>query len=366
MKKIIRVTKPELPPLRLIISTLTTIWQTKNLTNNGPFHQKFEKELSLFLGVPYVSVVTNATIGLLIAIKNLELSGEVITTPYAFVATAHVLAWCNIKPIFVDIDPLDLNINPDKIERAITSKTTGILAMHCYGNPCQSEQIERIAEKYNLKVIYDAAHAFGVNKNGASVLRFGHLSVLSFHATKVFNTMEGGAIICHDPKTKRKIDLMKNFGFENETTVSTIGINGKMNELQAALGSFQLKYVDRYIKKRRQIAAIYESAISKIEGLKTVLSSHNNDLNFSYYPILVEKNYTMSRDELYDKFVANNIFCRKYFYPIIPEYSIYKSLFPSDHWDLPEARLAANKIICLPIYPDLKKREIKKVIKTLA
>ncbi|MBI9035725.1 MAG: DegT/DnrJ/EryC1/StrS family aminotransferase, partial [Bacteroidales bacterium] len=301
-EKKILVTQPVLPALEDFIPMLEEIWDSKWLTNNGKFHQEFEKALAEYLGVPYVSLFSNGTLALVTALQCLRITGEVITTPYSFVATTHSLRWNNIKPVFCDIEPDYLNLDPDKIEALITPRTTAIMPVHVYGNPCYLKRIEEIADNYGLKVIYDAAHAFGVKQNGESVLNYGDLSILSFHATKVFNTIEGGAIISHDAKTKKRIDNLKNFGFVDETTVVAPGINAKMNELQAAYGILQLKTIDDSIKKRKEIAHIYSQQLNNIVGLSFLENIEGVVHNYAYYPIFIDKDkYGMNRDEVYDK-----------------------------------------------------------------
>jgi dTDP-4-amino-4,6-dideoxygalactose transaminase len=362
LDKPIYVTQPALPDLQEFIPYLEQIWESKILTNNGPFHQQFEKELEEILGVPFISLFANGTLALVTALQVLRITGEVITTPYSFVATTHSLWWNNIKPVFVDIEPNFCNLDPDKIEAAITPKTTAILPVHVYGNPCRVERIQEIADIYGLKVIYDAAHAFGVNHNGQSICNFGDLSVLSFHATKVFNTMEGGAIVCHDSATKKRIDYLKNFGFAGETTVMAPGINSKMNEMQAALGLLQLKHYNGNIEKRKKITEIYRKELNNVKGISFLPISANTDFNFAYFPIFVdEREYGISRDQLYEKLKQNGIFGRRYFYPLISEFSMYKSLDSANPVNLKNAEKIAEQVICLPIYPDLS---ISVVIKT--
>lgn len=349
------VTQPSLPDLKEFIPYLEQIWDNKILTNNGPFHQQLEKELANFLGVPYISLFVNGTLALVTALQVLRITGEVITTPYSFVATTHSLWWNNIKPVFVDIEPDFCNIDPEKIEAAITPRTTAILPVHVYGNPCKVERIQEIADIYGLKVIYDAAHTFGVNYNGQSICNYGDLSILSFHATKVFNTMEGGAIVCHDAATKKRIDYLKNFGFAGETTIMAPGINSKMNEMQAGLGLVQLKHYSANTKKRKAIAEIYRNELVDIDGISLLTNPELTDTNHAYFPIFVdEKIFGISRDQLYEKLKENNIFGRRYFYPLISEFSMYKSLDSAKPENLPVATKMANKVICLPIYPNLE------------
>lgn len=361
-KKIITVTQPALPPLNEFIPYLEQIWDNKWLTNNGPYHQQFEKELADYLGVKYISVFSNGTLALITALQALRITGEVITTPFSFVATTHSLWWNNIKPVFVDIEDSFFNIDPARIESAITPQTTAIMPVHVYGTPCNVEEIQRIADVYGLRVLYDAAHAFGVNYKGKSVLNFGDLSILSFHATKVFNTIEGGAIICQDEKTKRRIDLLKNFGFADEVTVVEPGINAKMNELQAAYGSLQLKYVDSYIHSRRLIVEKYDQLLKDVKGVRTMIHMDNVDSTYPYYPILVDaKQYGMTRDQLYEKLKENDIWARRYFYPLISEFPTYRGLPSADVANIPVATRVAKEVICLPIYADLASEDIEKI-----
>ena len=315
------VTQPHLPPLEDLIPLLKKIWDNHTLTNNGPLHQQLEEELSEYLGVDNLVLFANGTLALVTALRALDIKGEVITTPYSFVATAHSLLWNNIKPVFVDIDPYTLNLDPSLIEASITKHTTAILPVHCYGVPCNVDKIEEIATKYGLKVIYDAAHAFGVNCHCGSILNHGHLSVLSFHATKIFNTFEGGAVVCPDKDTKAKLNQLKNFGFVSETDVVTVGINAKMNELQAAVGLLELQTVDDVISRRKAITLLYYQYIDGIDGLSYPLPSNALRPNYAYLPVLVHSNYPLTRDELYHKLIENNIFCRRYFYPLITEFT---------------------------------------------
>lgn len=352
--KTIYVTQPALPPLEEFTEYLKTIWDSKILTNNGPFHQQFERELADYLGVKYLSVFANGTLALITALQALRITGEVITTPFSFVATTHSLWWNNIKPVFVDIEPEFFTLDPEKIESAITPQTTAIMPVHVYGNPCRMSEIQKISDTYGLKVIYDAAHAFGVKINGNSVLNFGDLSILSFHATKVFNTIEGGAIICPDEKVKKRIDFLKNFGFAGETTVIEPGINAKMNEVQAAYGLLQLKYVDQYIAKRREIAELYRDKLSDIKGIRILYDIENVRHSYTYFPILIDaKLFGASRDEVYERLKAHNIYGRRYFYPLISQFPTYRSLASANKANLPIAEDVANQVLCLPIYPDL-------------
>lgn len=360
MKKSIFVTQPYLPSLEEFIPYLQEIWDNKVITNGGPFHQQLEYELCKYLGVKYISLFSNGTIALITALQTLGIEGEVITTPYSFVATAHSLLWNKNTPVFVDIEPETLNIDPSKIESAITEKTKAIMPVLCYGNPCEFEEIKRIAEKYKLKIIYDAAHAFGVNHESKSILINGDLSILSFHATKVFNTFEGGAIISSDIETKKRIDQLKNFGFTSEITVQETGINGKMSEINAAFGLLQLKHVEKAIFLRRQVAILYNQRLKNIKGL-TCIPQKADKANYSYFPIIVDLNFKITRDELYFKLKEKNINSRRYFYPLISNFEMYKKYPSSKFENLPIATKAANEVICLPIYPDLTENEVNEI-----
>ena len=358
----IYVTQPALPPLAEFIPYLEEIWSTKTLTNGGPFHQQLEQALCDHLGVNHLALFTNGTLGLVTALQALRITGEVITTPYSFVATAHSLLWNGIKPVFVDVHPDTLNLDPARIEAAITPQTTAIMPVHCYGHPCDVEAIQKIADNYNLKVIYDAAHAFGVQDEGGSVLRHGDLSVLSFHATKVFNTFEGGAIICPDAKTKQRIDHLKNFGFVDETTVVAPGINGKMSEINAAFGMLQLQHVDAALAKRKSIDTAYREALEVVPGIRCLQNAGEQVANYAYFPILVEADYPLSRDALYQKLKDHNIFARRYFYPLITDFPMYRSMPSAHRENLSVATAAAQKVLCLPIYPALTLQDQQRVI----
>lgn len=358
----IYVTQPYLPPLDEFLPYLEQIWANKVLTNGGPFHQQLEKALSDFLGVPHVALFSNGTLALITALQALRVTGEVITTPYSFVATAHALLWQNCKPVFVDVEPHTLNLDPAKIEAAITPQTTAILPVHCYGNPCDTEAIQKIADNYNLRVIYDAAHAFGVEDAGGSILRHGDLSVLSFHATKVFNTFEGGAIVCPDAKTKQHIDHLKNFGFVDETTVVAAGINGKMSEINAAFGLLQLKHMPQVMQRRAEIDAFYREHLDGVPGITCLQKGSQKIANFSYFPIFVDPAYALTRDALYEKLKSNGIFARRYFYPLITDFSMYRGLPSALRESLDIASLASKSVICLPIFPKLDSNDLKKII----
>lgn len=360
------VTQPSLPPLSEFGESLKKIWDTRELTNNGPFHQEFENALCAYLGVKYISLFANGTLALLTALKALNLAGEVITTPFSFVATTHALMWNNIKPVFSDIKPAGFTLDPKKIEAAITPQTTAILPVHVYGNPCDVEAIDEISKKYGLKVIYDACHTFGIMLNDIPVLDFGDLSVMSFHATKVFTTFEGGAIVCHDEETKKQIDLLKNFGFTGETTVVNTGINAKMNEFQAALGLLQLKYIDSYIEKRKMISIKYREGLINIPGLSYLEDMPDVRHCYSYFPVLIDQIlYGKSRDQVYEELQQQNIHTRRYFFPLISQFPAYRDLESSTLENLPVAHRISKEVLCLPLYPDLTKEVIDQLINYL-
>ena len=358
----IYVTQPELPPLDELVPLLQQIWDSRMLTNGGPFHQQFEQALCQYLGVSHISLFNNGTIALMVALQAMRLSGDVITTPYSFVATANALLWNGLKPVFVDIEPGTLNLDPARIEAAITPETSAILPVHCYGNPCDVDAIQAIADKHGLTVIYDAAHAFGVRCHCASVLQHGDLSVLSFHATKVFNTLEGGAIVCHDADTRQRIDQLKNFGFVNETTVLEAGMNGKMNEVQAALGLLQLGHIDGAIARRAEIDARYREALAGVPGLHCVPTAGQQAANHAYFPVLVSDHYPLTRDQLYERLKANGIHARRYFYPLISDFSLYRESLGEQPRRLDVAADAARRVICLPIYPALSPEGLSRIV----
>jgi dTDP-4-amino-4,6-dideoxygalactose transaminase len=361
--KQITVTSPLLPDLEDFNLMLKEIWSSKWITNNGSFHRQLEAALCEYLKVPYISLFTNGTLPLITALQALNISGEVITTPFSFVATTHSIWWNGIKPVFVDIDPLTCNIDPDKIEAAITPRTTAIMPVHCYGNPCDTARIQAIADKYGLKVIYDAAHAFGVDVNGKSLLEAGDMSTLSFHATKVYNTIEGGALVMHDEQTKKRIDFLKNFGFAGETEVVAPGINGKMDEMRSAYGLLALKIVDDAIDARRQVALKYREALKDIKGIRFFDESEGVKHNYSYFPIFINaQEYGMTRDELYFKMKENNVLGRRYFYPLISSFSTYKGLDSASVKNLPVANMLADQVICLPMHHDLSENDVERVL----
>lgn len=363
----INVTKPNLPPFEEFSEILKDIWDSKWLTNNGPYHKRFEQALAEYLGVKYVCLFANGTLALVTALQALRITGEVITTPFSFVATTHALHWNGIIPVFCDIEPDSCNINAEKIESLITPKTTAILPVHVYGNPCNVRKIEKIADTYGLKVIYDACHAFGVGINGDSILNFGDLSVLSFHATKVFTTFEGGAIICHDEKMKKRIDFLKNFGFADETVVVAPGINAKMNEFQAALGLLQLKYIDGAIEKRKNLAMLYRKNLSDIGGIRMLGEDTNVKYNYQYFPVFIDSaGFGKSRDDLYNELKNNNIFARRYFYPLISQFPTYKGLSSASPDNLPVAERITNEVLCLPLYADLDEDSVDKICRVIS
>ncbi|MBD5196188.1 MAG: DegT/DnrJ/EryC1/StrS family aminotransferase [Bacteroides sp.] len=362
----ITVTSPLLPDLDEFNALLKEIWDSKWITNNGQFHQRLEKELAEYLKVPYLSLFTNGTLPLITALQALRITGEVITTPYSFVATTHSLWWNGIKPVFVDIDPDTFNLDPAKIEAAITPKTTAIMPVHCYGRPCDINAIQEIADKYGLKVIYDAAHAFGVEINGESVLTAGDLSTLSFHATKVYNTVEGGAMVMHDAKTKERIDQLKNFGYVDETTVMAPGINSKMDEIRAAYGILNLRQVDKAIEARKKVAERYREALADIEGIKVFDDIQGVRNNYSYFPILVNaEKYGRSRNELYFDMQKEGVFGRRYFYPLISDFSTYKGLASSTKENLPNAYRITESVLCLPMHHALTEKDLERIISTI-
>lgn len=365
-QKQITVTSPLLPDLDEFHSLLKEIWDSKWVTNNGQFHQQLEKALCDYLGVEYLSLFTNGTLPLITALQAMHITGEVITTPYSFVATTHALWWNGIKPVFVDIDPSNCGLDPEKIEAAITPRTTAIMPVHCYGKPCDTERIQAIADKYGLKVIYDAAHCFGVRINGESILNHGDMSTMSFHATKVYNTAEGGALIVKDAETKKRVDYLKNFGFANEIEVVAPGINSKMDEIRAALGLLNLKQVDEAIEKRHQVATRYREAIRNINGICFYDDVPGVRHNYSYFPIFVNaEEYGMTRDELYIKMKEHGVLCRRYFYPLISTFSTYKGLPSAAAENLPVATRLANEVICLPMHHGLSDEDVLKVINIL-
>jgi dTDP-4-amino-4,6-dideoxygalactose transaminase len=356
------VAQPFLPPLQEYIPYLEEIWANKVLTNNGPMHQRLEEALRIHLGVEHISLFNNGTNALITALQALNLSGEVITTPFSFVATAHSILWNRLTPVFVDIDPDSLNIDPKLLEAAITPRTTAILAVHCYGRPCDVDAIGAIAKRNGLRVVYDAAHAFGVRCHCGSVLRHGDLSVLSFHATKVFNTFEGGAIVCRDRETKIRIDQLKNFGIVDEVTVASDGLNGKMNEVSAAFGLLQLKHLPQAISRRRQVALAYQSALNKVTGLRIAIDLVSAESNYSYFPVIVGDDFPVDRDGLYQVLKAAGIMSRRYFYPLISQFPPYAGLPSADPATLPVAMDVARRVLCLPIHSGVLDEDIERAV----
>ena len=365
-QKTITVTSPLLPDLKEFEKYLEDIWNRKWLTNNGHYHQELEKALAEYLGVSYLSLFTNGTLPLITALQAMRITGEVITTPYSFTATTHSIWWNNLKPVFVDVEEETGNIDPEKIEAAITPQTTAIMPVHVYGTPCNTKRIQEIADIYGLKVIYDAAHAFGVNVDGKSILEAGDMSTLSFHATKVYNTVEGGALVCHDAATKKRIDYLKNFGFADEVTVVAPGINSKMDEIRSAYGLLNLKQVDSAIKRRKRVAEMYKVALKDVPGIRFLNDIEGVRHNYSYFPIFItEKEYGMSRDALYAKLKENNILGRRYFYPLISNFPVYRGLESARSENLPVANKLANQVLCLPMYADLTDDDIARIIKVV-
>lgn len=361
-KKQLTVTAPLMPQLEELNEYLQDIWQRKWITNNGHYHKELEKALCKYLDVPFISLFTNGTLPLITALQALRITGEVITTPFSFVATTHSLWWNGIKPVFVDVDATG-NLDPEKIEAAITPRTTAIMPVHVYGQPCDINRIKEIADKYGLKVIYDAAHAFGVKQNGESILNAGDMSTLSFHATKVYNTIEGGALVMHDEQTKKRIDYLKNFGFAGETEVVAPGINSKMDEVRAAYGLLNLKQVDTAIEARKVVAIKYREALKDVKGIKFFNDTPGVQHNYSYFPIFVDaEKYGMTRDELYFKMKEQGVLGRRYFYPLISTFSTYRGLQSANPENLPNAHKMAEEVICLPMHHELSKEDVEKVI----
>lgn len=359
------VTRPSLPPLEEFIPYLEKIWDAKVLTNGGPFHQQLELELAKYLGVEFISLFSNGTIALVAALKALKIRGDVITTPYSFIATAHSLLWNDLNPVFIDIDPDTFNIDPKRIEAAITPKTQAILAVHCYGYPCDTDAIEEIAKRNKLKVIYDAAHAFGVEDDDGSILKHGDLSVLSFHATKVFNVFEGGAVISRNADMKRSIDQLKNFGFINEAEIDAVGINGKLSELNSSFGLIQLQHVDAEITRRKLVDQRYRQRLANIAGICIPKSSAKVE-NYSYFPVMIEGKFSVSRDQLYEKLKELDIYTRRYFYPLISNFSMYSLFESSSPVNLPIANRIADQILCLPIYSELALEDVDFICEELS
>lgn len=362
MSQPIYVTQPVLPALKEFIPYLEQIWENKILTNGGPLHQQLEGELCEYLGVEYLSLYNNGTIALITALQAVDLKiGEVITTPYTFLATAHAICWNNLTPVFVDVDPRTANIDPQKVEQAITDKTVAILPVHCYGIACDVEALQTIAQKHKLKLIYDAAHAFGAKYKGQSLLNYGDLSAVSFHATKVFNTFEGGAIVCHSAEMKQRIDQLRNFGIANETTVNDIALNGKLSEVHAALGLLQLKNIDQALQARGKVDHRYRELLAEVDGIRCMQRLHLEKDNYAYFPIVVSEPYPLSRDQLFEKLKQHHIFARKYFYPLMTELSVYQQY----QADTPQAKLLSEQVLCLPMYPTLSAEDIYRIVQVI-
>ena len=364
-KKNLNVTEPYLPPLTEFIPFLESIWQSKVVTNDGPLNKKLEESLARYLSVKNLITVNSGTNGLLVALKLLNLSGEVITTPYTFIATSHSLLWNDLRPVFVDIDKESFNIDPNKIENAITEKTSAILATHCYGRPCNVKKIQKIGKKYGLKVIYDAAHAFGINIDGESILNYGDISILSFHGTKIFNTFEGGAIASPNRELIERAKNLRNFGISSETEINDQGINAKLNEVCAAMGLLQLDHFPKNIAARQTVANHYREKLSKIRGIKIPAEPKSSSENFNYFPILIEESFPDTRDKLYQRFRKNNILARRYFYPLVSDFKMYSKLPSATRYDTPVARHIADHVLCLPIHPNMTAESVRRVIKVI-
>lgn len=362
----IPVTRPLMPPLSEFLPYLERIWDSRWLTNGGPFHQELEQALADYLGIKHISLFANGTIALVTALQTLRVTGEVITTPYSFVATAHSLLWNAVTPVFVDVEPGSFNLDPEKIVQAITPRTTAILPVHCYGVPCDVDRIQEIADLYGLKVIYDGAHSFGVKYRGESLLKHGDMTMLSFHATKVFNTFEGGALVCADAKTKQRVDFLKNFGHSGEVSVVAPGINGKMNEVQAAFGLLQLKYVDDAISRRKALDALYRKQLQGVSGISCIPEPTDTVANYGYFPILVDERYPISRDGLNDRLRERGIFARRYFYPLITEFPMYRGMPSADPNNLVHATAVSRMVLCLPLYPELEADVVERICGLIA
>lgn len=360
----ITVTSPLLPDLGEFTKLLEDIWQRKWLTNNGHYHKQLETALAEYLGVPYISLFTNGTLPLITALQALNLThGEVITTPYSFVATTHALIWNGLTPVFADVDPVWGNLDPEAVEACITERTVAIMPVHVYGNPCDTEALQRIADKHGLKIIYDAAHAFGVKQNGRSILEAGDMSTLSFHATKVYNTVEGGALVCRTAEMKAHIDQLRNFGFTGETEVEAAGINSKMDEIRAAYGLLNLQQVDTAIANRKQVAETYRAALASIPGIRCLQDIPGVQHNYSYFPIYIDAaTYGRTRDELYFHLKEHGILARRYFYPLIPEFSAYANSLSAKAANIPNAKTLADSVICLPMYGGLSQTDVKQIL----
>lgn len=362
----IYVTRPLMPPLEEFLPYLEEIWESRWLTNGGPFHQRFERELAEYLGVDHLALFANGTLALVTALQTLRITGEVITTPYSFVASAHALLWNAITPVFVDVDAGTCNLDPARIEEAITPRTTAIMPVHCYGTPCDTAAIQEVADIYGLRVVYDAAHAFGVARDGVGIVSHGDVSMLSFHATKVFNTLEGGALICRDARTKQRIDFLKNFGHAGETTVVAPGINGKMNELQAAFGLLELKHIGQAVSRRGEIDSLYRECLDGVRGVRCLGWQPGTRRNFAYFPVFIQRDYPLERDALNKLLRDNGIMSRRYFYPLIAEFPMYRGLPSARLQNLPVAARLSAQVLCLPIYPDLEDASVMRICKLIA
>lgn len=362
--KAIYVTRPALPPLDELMPYFEGIWDSRILTNQGPLHREFEQRLAAYLDVEHLCLFSSGMAALVTGLQSLDLDGEVITTPYSFVATSNAITWNGLKPIFVDVEPDTLNMDPAKIERAITPRTKAILPVHCYGHPCDVDAIAAVAARHGLKVLYDAAHAFGVRDGGGSVLRHGDVSVLSFHATKVFNTFEGGALICGSAKAKSRIEQLRNFGLVSETDVTDPGLNGKMSELNAAIGLVQLRHIDGAIAARQAVDQRYRAGLAKVDGIRC-LSGSASQANYSYFPVLVTDDFPLTRDELQARLAEREIYTRRYFYPLLSDFTPYRKFSIATAEVLPAARYATERVLCLPIYPDLAVEDIDRILEVI-
>jgi dTDP-4-amino-4,6-dideoxygalactose transaminase len=359
------VTRPALPPLEELIPLLEEIWQSRILSNDGPFHRRLEQELCRFLGVDHICLVANATLGLILALRQLASEGEVITTPFSFVATSHAIVLAGLEPVFVDIDADSLNIDPVRVEAAVSSRTKALMPVHCFGRSCDVAALDEVAQQHGVGLIYDAAHAFAVQDDGGSILRHGDMSVLSFHATKVFNTFEGGAVVCRSASTKTAIDKLRNFGIEDEVTVTVAGLNAKMNEFNAAVGLVQLGHIDGVIARRKVVHDRYREILGSLPGIRCLPESVQQTQNYYSFPILVESFGRNTRDRLYAVLREEGIHARRYFYPLISELPMYRQ-YPSACPDnLKVARRVASEILCLPVFPDLTENEQLRVMEVI-
>jgi dTDP-4-amino-4,6-dideoxygalactose transaminase len=357
---------PLLPPAEEMAAALKEIWRKGQVTNFGAYHQALTEALQRYLHLPHITLFANGTLALMCTLKGLNITGEVITTPFTFAATAHALTWCGLSPQFVDIDPVTCTLDPSKIEEAIGPATSAILPVHVYGNPCNMKEIERIARVYNLRIIYDAAHAFGVEQNGESILKTGDASVVSFHATKVFTTIEGGAVACSDPSLQKRLDGLRNFGFDDETTIVLPGMNAKLDELRAACGWLSLKYVEQAIAKRKGVALRYREALREVEGISYIDDMSGVKHNYAYFPIFIDAvQYGCSRDELYTRLKEASIFCRRYFYPLLSQCAAYRDRAPDPATHTPVAVKRAGSVLCLPMHHNLTEEEVERVLQVV-